>query len=546
MNYQRQTRDIKQVRHALLDTVTTLVRVMVFVILFSCSFTGTKASDVGSHPDWDATLTVNDQLVSFAVTVFVTALFCLAFAGFLRLPRLISWLLELWRKQNPSAGDIILQLNDIRDRARVSDDICFVCQDYGVVRHQLPCCNLGIHRNCLQHMFDHHQALFCPGCHNVNRFGTFVERVLNLVQPLLNQDPVQPQFNFDPAEGEILVEDDPAPAIEPEVVAVVQDDINLPLGAIHQGDDNAIVIEPDFLNVMQGMQLAALAIPVNPPGGPGGDDSDDDESDDDSEDGDVLPAHNWPHGNPNRPWHVYEAKVPDDQLIDGHQRRRLILAPGTWKWYTFPYLDFIGKWNNSMYSSEAGNYAEHFGIHAHQRDTMVLLPSVLVEELRAFWSHRIRDDDHKEFQVCVAKCRQLCSVTGLTARQQRDIMMYAPAIAYLTTWEEQQNVARVIHGSYLRTGFFTSIRKGRAFLQHNPWVTPVVTFFAVMFILLYPLTVVSWLVYCEHCVSAFVTWLVDIWSTPGLRQRSCLYLSHTRWLAFNELKEIISYGACRQ
>jgi len=106
----------------------------------------------------------------------------------------------------------------------------------------------------------------------------------------------------------------------------------------------------------------------------------------------------------------------------------------------------------------------------------------LVKELSAFWAHRIRDDTHKEFQLCVAKCRNICSTAWLSDQQQLDAIMYAPVIAYLNSWDSQQNISRVWTGAYLRTGLSSSVEKIRDFFLFNEFATILTLWLAIVLV----------------------------------------------------------------
>jgi len=177
---------------------------------------------------------------------------------------------------------------------------------------------------------------------------------------------------------------------------------------------------------------------------------------------------------------VKKQPAPDNQLIEYHDRRVLST---TMQEFVFPYLDFVGFWNISRVSSERSVFAKHFGFHLHQRNITVSLPSSLVKELAAFWAHKHRDDELKEFAVSAAKCRKMCTELGLTAQQQLDAVMYAPALAYIKYWDQQQNISRVVEGSYAHVGAGETVRKVSETFRNSKWVRPVMWFCVTLFLL---------------------------------------------------------------
>lgn len=148
---------------------------------------------------------------------------------------------------------------------------------------------------------------------------------------------------------------------------------------------------------------------------------------------------------------VVALKEPDDQCVESHDRRLMATSIVKKK---FPFLDFIGLWNGSHLSPVDAVHVSHWGVHFRTEDIEVELPATLVDELKSWWSHRSRSME--EFLVSVAKCKKLCSELALTAAQQYKATLYAPALAFMESWEEQQNVSRVITGSYLRSDLYTS------------------------------------------------------------------------------------------
>jgi hypothetical protein len=133
------------------------------------------------------------------------------------------------------------------------------------------------------------------------------------------------------------------------------------------------------------------------------------------------------------------------------------------KRYEFKYLDFIGLWNNASWSGGRSHsdvlYVSHLGAHCHFENIAVHLPSTIVDELGTFWSNSRRS--REEYGVSVVRCKRLASVIkNMTAEQERLTVLYAPAIALLTFFDNDQNVARVVEGDYyLGDSLNTSLRK---------------------------------------------------------------------------------------
>lgn len=135
---------------------------------------------------------------------------------------------------------------------------------------------------------------------------------------------------------------------------------------------------------------------------------------------------------------------PGDGIIGFRDRR---LLDTTLTWYTFDLLDFIGKWNSGRVSEKL--FVRHFGYHFNEREVKVALPSTLVAEMKDWWTNRVRDAAWENYQLSVARSRVLVSELAITAEQQRVANLYAPAIAFCRTWDEQQNVSRVVEGAHV-------------------------------------------------------------------------------------------------
>lgn len=144
----------------------------------------------------------------------------------------------------------------------------------------------------------------------------------------------------------------------------------------------------------------------------------------------------------------------------GYHERRVIVVE-EWEEFPFAELDFIGKWNGSRFSSSQSLLCvEHtFGFHFHARDMTVKLPKGLVDELKDFWTSRERDVKMENFNLCVARSRVLTSEMILTPKELYESNLYAPAIAFIESWDAQQNVTRVTQKRYAHGELGKSVRK---------------------------------------------------------------------------------------
>lgn len=152
--------------------------------------------------------------------------------------------------------------------------------------------------------------------------------------------------------------------------------------------------------------------------------------------------------------------IPGDHII--YNRENRIIRTRT-KIFEFPLLDFIGKWNDSPFGSGNDVFAHHLGAHFHENNITIELPVSLVNELKAWWCHRKRDELLRAFDLSVAKCRTLTAVLAIDSESEAIANMYAPAVAFLESWDTQQNVSRVVSQSYI--GFGLTYVKNRQALR---------------------------------------------------------------------------------
>lgn len=172
-----------------------------------------------------------------------------------------------------------------------------------------------------------------------------------------------------------------------------------------------------------------------------------DDSDDESEDGGDAPL-------------LTDRKTPGTEAYSYRERRLVDVNSNRDEIYKFAYLDFIGWWNGTRFSQSAIElFAKHVGFHFHDRDVEIRLPGGLVSDLKRWWNHRERDEDGKNFLASVSHCQMLTSELALSSEELRIISLYAPAIAFVESWDEQQNVSRVVRGKYARSSLRESVTK---------------------------------------------------------------------------------------
>ncbi len=144
-------------------------------------------------------------------------------------------------------------------------------------------------------------------------------------------------------------------------------------------------------------------------------------------------------------------------IIEYHDRRDIVTRMRS---YPFPYLNFIGIWNGSEFGGMDEAYVNHFGLHFHENFVEIELPCSIVDELMGWWAHRPRDQENANFRISVARCKRLLQELDITSEQLYFASLYAPVIAQITSWDRQQNVARVQRGSYWDfSGIRSSIKK---------------------------------------------------------------------------------------
>jgi len=164
-----------------------------------------------------------------------------------------------------------------------------------------------------------------------------------------------------------------------------------------------------------------------------------------------------PEGGGNDPDPIDLLEEPEPKRLRYVEKQ--VIEVKEWKEYPFPDLDHVGYHNVSLLSGEEQKYVAERGYFFHQVDKTVSIPSTLVEELSEFWVDKTREVTLLEFSVCTNLCRELLSRTNITASQQLDAVMYAPALSYLHRWSEKSNIARVVAGDYVHSGWCESKRR---------------------------------------------------------------------------------------
>lgn len=158
------------------------------------------------------------------------------------------------------------------------------------------------------------------------------------------------------------------------------------------------------------------------------------------------------------------------QNVDNFDRREFFIPDHAWKWYTYPFLDFIGLWNSSIYSSTNYVHAEHLGIHVHFDDIKIRLPKFLIFELCSVWATLNRDMKRDNYNLVVARCKNLMRSCAVSPEEQYIANLYGPSLAYILSWETEQQVSRVTFRRYSNQIWLTeSIRKAISFLQKTKW-----------------------------------------------------------------------------
>lgn len=120
--------------------------------------------------------------------------------------------------------------------------------------------------------------------------------------------------------------------------------------------------------------------------------------------------------------------------------------------YKFPVLSFAGAWNSSPIGAGPLPFNKHFGLHVRNENYIEIeLPSTLIYELKQHWAHVGRDKDYAHFLVTTVKARFLMRFLNIPAKVIADAVLYGPALAYMLSWNEQQNISRIIKRSYWKS-----------------------------------------------------------------------------------------------
>jgi len=97
-----------------------------------------------------------------------------------------------------------------------------------------------------------------------------------------------------------------------------------------------------------------------------------------------------------------------------------------------------------------GGLGYYFGITVGSGLGVACATGALLGALAQYWRslHVTTSDLPPNYVLSVTKCKTLCAELDITAEQQRHANIYAPAIAFQRSWDEQQNVARVVMGAH--------------------------------------------------------------------------------------------------
>jgi hypothetical protein len=150
--------------------------------------------------------------------------------------------------------------------------------------------------------------------------------------------------------------------------------------------------------------------------------------------------------------------------IIGYRDRRMLET--SFREYTFDHLDFLGIWNSSrVVPGENELFVRHWGMHFNERCITISLPATLVDELKDWWSNRVRDNNWENYSLATARSRILTSELAITASQQYIANLYGPAVAFIESYDVQQNVARVVRGAHFDMRRRTIAKNRETFLQ---------------------------------------------------------------------------------
>jgi len=139
---------------------------------------------------------------------------------------------------------------------------------------------------------------------------------------------------------------------------------------------------------------------------------------------------------------------PGNDIIGFRDQRMLDTR---FRMYYYPDLDFIGKWNSARSGDEL--IIRHLGFHFNERTLQVRLPWSIVDEMKDFWTGKIRDKD--TYKLSEAFCKVRVAALAIKADEQWVANMYAPSIGFRESHNVQQNVARVTWGDHFDLTSYT-------------------------------------------------------------------------------------------
>lgn len=159
-----------------------------------------------------------------------------------------------------------------------------------------------------------------------------------------------------------------------------------------------------------------------------------------------------------------EDEVPGGDISEYMERR--LVDVHFFPRYNFPLLDFLGLWNDSPYQADLKTrFARHFGLFFHDRNFEVKIAGKVVVEMKNWWIGKFRDSEGVNYALSEARCKVLTSEFAITAEQLYETNLYAPALGFMLSWEEQQNSSRVTSHSYYKPSLPKTIRRNRSALR---------------------------------------------------------------------------------
>jgi hypothetical protein len=146
-----------------------------------------------------------------------------------------------------------------------------------------------------------------------------------------------------------------------------------------------------------------------------------------------------------------EDEVPDDtySTFQRLQNTSTIIynnANRTYRPILENYYVEVGKFMGIKLGGQSGAsfVQEHLGVFLRDDFRVVALPSSIIDELTR--DVVFREHTWEVFLTLVTRCRQLCSVMDIPHDVERDTVLYAPVIAFMRFWLEQQQMSSLLLG----------------------------------------------------------------------------------------------------